>query len=312
MVRPAAHHVRRRGRAVHQRGRPGAAGQAELPGSLVAAGRDPRARRAAARGLPPRGQGGTRPRHHARAAARRRLGRPHGARPRPVVHFVFDGGTLADDVPVQLQEDELDEFRFVAADRPWTTTCRRSSACGCAAASTAATPAPVGHPPSGLGIHRSVGRLGPELAASGSGTSAASSRIHHVNPPPGWTDHCVARITLTLGLAGRDAAGPDLTWSWSSSVAVAAATASTAWPNASALCPAGARKPLIFRTYCSAAAWMSSSVTRSAYGGRRVLMLRHMLPTVPGITRVRAVPPGRRSGRAGASRRRGRRAAPPA
>ena len=38
---------------------------------------------------------------------------PHGARPRPVVHFVFDGGTLADDVPIQLQQDELDEFRFV-------------------------------------------------------------------------------------------------------------------------------------------------------------------------------------------------------
>src|SRR6202000_3025362 len=38
---------------------------------------------------------------------------PHGARPRPVVHFVFDGGVLADDVPIQLQEDELDEFRFV-------------------------------------------------------------------------------------------------------------------------------------------------------------------------------------------------------
>jgi hypothetical protein len=29
------------------------------------------------------------------------------------VHFVFDGGVLADDVPIQLQEDELDEFRFV-------------------------------------------------------------------------------------------------------------------------------------------------------------------------------------------------------
>jgi len=38
---------------------------------------------------------------------------PHEARPRPVVHFVFDGGTLAEDVPIQLQEDELDEFRFV-------------------------------------------------------------------------------------------------------------------------------------------------------------------------------------------------------
>jgi hypothetical protein len=29
------------------------------------------------------------------------------------VHFVFDGGTLADDVPIHLQEEELDEFRFV-------------------------------------------------------------------------------------------------------------------------------------------------------------------------------------------------------
>ena len=29
------------------------------------------------------------------------------------MHFVFDGGVLADDVPIQLQEDELDEFRFV-------------------------------------------------------------------------------------------------------------------------------------------------------------------------------------------------------
>jgi len=34
-------------------------------------------------------------------------------RPRPVVHFVFDGGTLADDVPIQLQKDELEEYRFI-------------------------------------------------------------------------------------------------------------------------------------------------------------------------------------------------------
>ena len=38
---------------------------------------------------------------------------PHDVRPRPVVHFVFDGGTLPDDVPIELQEEELDEFRFV-------------------------------------------------------------------------------------------------------------------------------------------------------------------------------------------------------
>jgi hypothetical protein len=68
-----------------------------------------------------------------------------------------------------------------------------------------------------------------------------------------------------------------LTSSWPSKVAVAAATASTAWLNASALWPAGVRKPLIFLTYCSAAARISVSVTCSAYGGRRVLMLRHII-----------------------------------
>ncbi len=48
---------------------------------------------------------------------------PDGVRPRPVVHFVFDGGELASDAPIQLQEDELDDYRFVAsADAP---ECRR-------------------------------------------------------------------------------------------------------------------------------------------------------------------------------------------
>ena len=46
---------------------------------------------------------------------------------------------------------------------------------------------------------------------------------------------------------------------------------------AAALRAAGVRKPLIFRTYWSAAARMSWSVTSSAYGGRRVLMLRHIM-----------------------------------
>src|SRR6516164_2106848 len=82
--------------------------------------------------------------------------------------------------------------------------------------------------------------------------------------------------TLLSGGAAQEARG-DRTSRWSSKAAVAAATASTASPNASALCPAGARKPLIFRTYCNAAARMSSSVTCSAKGGRRVLMLRHIL-----------------------------------
>jgi hypothetical protein len=32
------------------------------------------------------------------------------------VHFVFDGGVLADDTPIRLQESELDDYRFVDAD----------------------------------------------------------------------------------------------------------------------------------------------------------------------------------------------------
>jgi 8-oxo-dGTP diphosphatase len=36
-----------------------------------------------------------------------------GARPRPIVAFVFDGGVLADVSAIVLQESELDEFRFV-------------------------------------------------------------------------------------------------------------------------------------------------------------------------------------------------------
>jgi len=41
---------------------------------------------------------------------------PDGVRTRPVVHFVFDGGVLADDTPIRLQESELDDYRFVEAD----------------------------------------------------------------------------------------------------------------------------------------------------------------------------------------------------
>ena len=44
---------------------------------------------------------------------------PDEVRPRPVVHFVFDGGVLANDVPIELQQDELDDYLFVApADVP--------------------------------------------------------------------------------------------------------------------------------------------------------------------------------------------------
>ena len=32
------------------------------------------------------------------------------------MHFVFDGGVLADDTPIRLQESELDDYRFVDPD----------------------------------------------------------------------------------------------------------------------------------------------------------------------------------------------------
>jgi len=40
---------------------------------------------------------------------------PEGVRPRPIVSFIFDGGVLADDTPIRLQESELDDYRFVDA-----------------------------------------------------------------------------------------------------------------------------------------------------------------------------------------------------
>ena len=41
---------------------------------------------------------------------------PEGERPRPIVHFLFDGGTLAASHPIQLQHEELDDYRFTAPD----------------------------------------------------------------------------------------------------------------------------------------------------------------------------------------------------
>ena len=58
---------------------------------------------------------------------------PDGVRPRPIVHFVFDGGELDDECPIQLQEDELDDYRFVAPGRA-----RRVPAAGHRARVTAA------------------------------------------------------------------------------------------------------------------------------------------------------------------------------
>ena len=40
---------------------------------------------------------------------------PDGARTKPVVHFVFDGGVLADGTPIRLQSSELDDYQFVDA-----------------------------------------------------------------------------------------------------------------------------------------------------------------------------------------------------
>src|SRR6516165_7173538 len=74
--------------------------------------------------------------------------------------------------------------------------------------------------------------------------------------------------------------------------AVVAAISSTASSNAATLRAAGARNPLIFLTYCSAAARTSWSVTCSAYGGRKVLILRHILRTLCSISRTRLRTPG--------------------
>jgi 8-oxo-dGTP diphosphatase len=42
---------------------------------------------------------------------------PDGTRPKPIVHFVFDGGVLTDDIPIRLQASELDDYRFVDAGK---------------------------------------------------------------------------------------------------------------------------------------------------------------------------------------------------
>jgi ADP-ribose pyrophosphatase YjhB (NUDIX family) len=37
---------------------------------------------------------------------------PEGARPKSIMHLVFDGGTLRDGSGIRLQREELDEYRF--------------------------------------------------------------------------------------------------------------------------------------------------------------------------------------------------------
>jgi 8-oxo-dGTP diphosphatase len=39
---------------------------------------------------------------------------PEGLRPKPIVHFVFDGGTISASTPITLQAEELDDYRFVS------------------------------------------------------------------------------------------------------------------------------------------------------------------------------------------------------
>ena len=38
---------------------------------------------------------------------------PYGSQARPIMHFVFDGGTIGSGAGIVLQPEELDEFRFV-------------------------------------------------------------------------------------------------------------------------------------------------------------------------------------------------------
>jgi 8-oxo-dGTP diphosphatase len=38
---------------------------------------------------------------------------PDGERPKPIVSFLFDGGVLADTSGIRLQDEELDDWRFV-------------------------------------------------------------------------------------------------------------------------------------------------------------------------------------------------------
>jgi 8-oxo-dGTP diphosphatase len=40
---------------------------------------------------------------------------PYGRQARPIIHFVFDGGTITGEAGIVLQQDELDEFRFIPA-----------------------------------------------------------------------------------------------------------------------------------------------------------------------------------------------------
>ena len=125
--------------------------------------------------------------------------------------------------------------------------------------------------------------------------AAGAARMVDVSGKDATVRTAVATGTLRTHpiTVGRCAGQRPRTVSEESSSPVAFATASTARSNASALCAAGARNPEIFRTYCSAAARTSSSVTCSVNGGRRVLMLLHMPPFNPPPPTTRQAAPAR-------------------
>ncbi len=41
---------------------------------------------------------------------------PAGDRPNPIMHFIFDGGSLDDPAGIRLQAEELDDYQFTAPD----------------------------------------------------------------------------------------------------------------------------------------------------------------------------------------------------
>jgi 8-oxo-dGTP diphosphatase len=42
---------------------------------------------------------------------------PYGAESRPIMHFVFDGGTVGEGTRIVVQQEELDDFQFAAPAR---------------------------------------------------------------------------------------------------------------------------------------------------------------------------------------------------
>ena len=74
---------------------------------------------------------------------------PYGREARPIMHFVFDAGTIANGDGIVLQAEELDEFRFTAADEaagylpPFGVRRVQAALRGRAAGATVYQPTPV-------------------------------------------------------------------------------------------------------------------------------------------------------------------------